>query len=278
VTEPEFRRDLFRGTATYYDRFRVPYPAPLIDDLVARSGADGNGTLLDLACGPGTIAFALHEHFAEVWAVDQEPDMIAVASQKADAARIGSLRLLTSAVEELEAPAASFNLVTVGNAFHRLRRETAAASIFRWLRPGGYVALVWGTSPWIADGEPWPPWREAMKAAMDRWMTRIGAHERIPAGYHGQRERRPDLAILGEAGFRLAGTFPFSVDHEWTLDTLTGMFLSTSVLSRVALGGLAPDFEADLRRELLGCEPGGRFRQHLTFAYELARRPLNRAI
>lgn len=46
-----------------------------------------------------------------------------------------------------------------------------------------------------------------------------------------------------------------------------------SVLSRAALGGLAAGFDEDLRRELHACEPTGRLRQMIGFAYELARRP-----
>ena len=48
VTGPVFRRDLYQGTAGYYDRFRLPYPQALTDDLAHRSGADGTGRLLDL--------------------------------------------------------------------------------------------------------------------------------------------------------------------------------------------------------------------------------------
>jgi hypothetical protein len=67
---PAFRTDLYRGTAAAYDRFRPRHPTALIADLVARTGADGTGRLLDLACGTGQAAFALAESFAD-WAVDQ---------------------------------------------------------------------------------------------------------------------------------------------------------------------------------------------------------------
>lgn len=29
-SRPQFRTDLYKGTASYYDRYRVPYPAPTI--------------------------------------------------------------------------------------------------------------------------------------------------------------------------------------------------------------------------------------------------------
>jgi SAM-dependent methyltransferases related to tRNA (uracil-5-)-methyltransferase len=77
---PEFRRDLYRGTAPFYDRFRLPYPAVLLEDLCRRASVSGTGRLLDLACGPGTVTFALSDQFAEVWAVDQEPEAIDFAA------------------------------------------------------------------------------------------------------------------------------------------------------------------------------------------------------
>ena len=59
--EPYFNVDLYRGTAEYYDRFRPGYPPVLTDDLLSRVRPSGRGWLLDLACGTGQIAFALHD-------------------------------------------------------------------------------------------------------------------------------------------------------------------------------------------------------------------------
>jgi SAM-dependent methyltransferase len=269
VDDPQFRPDLYRGTASDYDRFRVPYPPSLIDDLAERAGAGGQGRLLDLACGPGLISFAMHRRFREVWAVDQEPDMINVARQKAAAAGIDSIHFLTSAAEGLSAPEDSFDLVAIGNAFHRMPRETVAARVFRWLRPNQFLALLWGGSPWEGQAS----WQRAMSATMDRWMTRTQAHGRIPPKYDEARKQRPDPAILRDSGFQLAGSYRFPVAWEWTPETLIGFTYSTSVLSRAALGSLASDFEEDLRQQVYSCEPSGVLPQAIEFAYELARRP-----
>ena len=273
MEDPQFRSDLFRGTAGYYDRFRVPYPQSLLDDLVRRSGANGEGTLLDLACGPGLIGFALHGRFREVWAVDQEPDMIDVARRKAAAAGIGSFRFATSAAEDLSVSQDSFELVAIGNAFHRMQRDEVAARILRWLRPGGHLALLWGGSPW--DGQA--PWQRAMAETTRRWQVRAQEQrrqqDRIPPNYAENRQRRPDPDVLRDAGFEPAGAYRFPVRWEWTPETLIGFAYSTSVVSREALGDLAPGFEEDLRREVLAREPSGVLPQTIEFAYELARRP-----
>jgi SAM-dependent methyltransferase len=276
VADIRFRHDLYQGTAQDYDRFRVPYPPALVDDLAGRIGADGTGRLLDLACGTGQITFALAGRFAEVWAVDQEPDMTAMVQAKARAAGLGTIRALISPAQDLAVPDASFDLVAMGNAFHRLPRVAVATHALRWLKPGGYLALLWGGGPG-ADLGPEPedaPWQITMRAVRDRWLDRAGSGNRVPAGYDDDRRDHPDQVILEQAGFQIIGRYEFAFDHDWTPDALIGYLYSTSTMSRAALGALATDFEADLRRELLAVEPTGHVRQTIRFACDLARRPV----
>jgi SAM-dependent methyltransferase len=270
MADPAFRADLYRGTARGYDRYRPPYPAALIADISTRTGADGTGRLLDVACGTGQIAFALAASFAEIWAVDQEPGMIEVAREKAaQSGNAARFTLSTGAVEDLVAPAGHFDLVTIGNAFHRLPRAKVARAIFGWLRPAGFLALLWGGSPWFGD----EPWQRALTATMDRWLRRPGAEERIPAGYAEARDGRPDADILAEMGFEIVGRYPFVMQRDWTAGEIAGNVASTSVLSQHALGERAAEFEADLRRALSDSRPDGRFQQVTELAYDLARRP-----
>jgi len=267
--EPEFRPDLYRGTATYYDRFRVPYPQALIDDLLTRAGVRADDALLDLACGTGQVSFAMHRLFGEVWAVDQEPEMIGFAQQKAADARVENITFVTSTAEEFVASAESFDLVAIGNAFHRLRREVVAANVREWLRPRRCIALLTSGSLW--QGEE--PWQTAMSAVLRRWMTKVDAHRRIPAGWEQAQKDRPDRAILQDAGLRPVGKYQFPTAHEWTIEALIGFVYSTSFLSREALGDNAHRFEEDLRREIGTGEATERFSETIDFAYELARRP-----
>jgi SAM-dependent methyltransferase len=269
-TDPAFRADLYRGTAHAYEQYRPPYPAALIADISDRTGTDGKGRLLDLACGTGQVAFALSADFAEIWAVDQEPGMIAVAREKA--ARYGDadrFRFVAAAAEEFAAPASHFDLVTIGNAFHRLPRAIVARAVLHWLRPAGHLALLWGGSPWLGER----PWQHALAATMERWQQRPGAEERIPAGWAVARDARPDPEILTEAGFEIVGRYSFPVTWNWTAAQIAGYLGSTSVLSQQALGEHAAEFEVDLGRALSASQPDGQFRQETELAYDLARRP-----
>jgi hypothetical protein len=47
---------------------------------------------------------------------------------------------VVSAAENLAVPARAFELVTIGNTFHRLRREAVADNAFRWLQRGRCIA------------------------------------------------------------------------------------------------------------------------------------------
>ncbi|MHB1434355.1 MAG: class I SAM-dependent methyltransferase [Streptosporangiaceae bacterium] len=269
MADLEFRRDLYRGTAGDYERFRPPYPSDLIEYLVWRTTPGDGAALLDLACGTGQVAFALAGWFGEIWAIDQEPDMIALARRKARDRPAGRFRFVASAAEDLSAPDGKFELITIGNAFHRLPRHAVAERSLRWLRPGGHLALLWGGTPW--DGPE--PWQRAVAATMRRWRRRVGPDDRVPEGYKRDRRDRPDAAILRAAGFELAGARQFPVRSQWTPGELAGFAYSTSVLSRAVLGAAAAEFEADLRRVLLAIEPSGRVSQTLWFAVELAVRP-----
>jgi SAM-dependent methyltransferase len=265
--EVRFAADLFRGSAGYYDRYRLAYPDAMLTDLVRRAGASGRGRLLDLACGTGQLAFPLRRWFGEVWAVDQEPDMVEVVRAKAAAA--GDMRAIVSSAETLDAGAESFELVVIGNAFHRLNRDLVAGRILGWLTPGGHLALCWSDSPWVGEQD----WQRTLGATIDRWRTALGAWDRVPAGWDLARQRRPDLQILADAGFETAERHEFTVEHRWSVPEIAGHLRSTSILGPTVLGDQAAAFDADLVASLGPYGQDGTFAQTVRFAYELARKP-----
>jgi SAM-dependent methyltransferase len=268
--EPElsFRTDLYRGTAGYYDRYRRPYPGSLLDDLCRRAAVTGSGRLLDLACGTGQIAFALAGRFAEVVAFDQEPGSVAFGQAKAEAAGVTNIAWATGAAEtaQLEGP---FDLVAVGNAFHRLDRPAVVARMFSWLAPGGAAVLLWGGIPGRGD----LPWQRAMSGLFEEWITRLGVSDRVPPGWEQAMDRHPHGQVLAEVGFDSAGRFDFVAEQTWTVESLTGFVYSTSFLNREALGDRAAEFEGALADLLLSHEPSGMFHESANYAYELALKP-----
>jgi SAM-dependent methyltransferase len=265
----EFDPELYRGTSRDYDRFRVPYPAAMIEALLRWTRPSGSGRLLDLACGTGQITFAVAGRFDEVWAVDQEPDMIELVRDKARAADADHVDAVISRAEELVAPANGFELVAIGNAFHRLRREAVAANAFRWLEPSGHIALLWSAGPWTGDLD----WQRALSALLEAWKSKLGVAARIPAGWDDARRHQPDMAVLRAAGFEPVDSARFPTPHDWTVDALIGFVYSTSFLPRAVVGGQADAFERDVRHEIGGLASDNVLRETIDFKLELARRP-----
>ena len=264
-----FAADLYRGTAAAYERYRLPYPAAMIADLTSAAQVSGRGRLLDLACGTGQLAFALRRWFAEVWAVDQEPDMVEAVRAKTATAGALNVRPVVSSAETLDAPPEYFELAVIGNAFHRLDRDLVAGRLLGWLQPGGRLALCWSTQPWIGA----QAWQRALAAALDKWRTALGAQQRIPAAWEQAQLRRPDSQVLSDAGFELAGTHEYDIEHRWTLPELAGLIRSTSFLPAAVLGDQAAAFDADLAASLRHHSDNGSFTETVGFVYHLAQKP-----
>jgi SAM-dependent methyltransferase len=262
-----FRTDLYRGTAAYYDRYRSPYPHELFDDLCRRHPVSGHGRLLDLACGVGHIALPLAGHFEEVLAVDQESEMVDFGREKASAAGASNITWAVGAAESIPL-AGSFELITVGNAFHRMKRRAVAERMLAWLQPGGAAALVWGSGPWRGGRD----WQRAADELINRWLAKLGAGDRVPADWEAAMDRDPHERVLADVGFDYVGSFKFSVAETWTVESLTGYMYSTAGLNRGALGDQLGAFEAELAEVLLSHSPADRFEVQTSYAYELARK------
>jgi SAM-dependent methyltransferase len=263
-----FAPDLYRGSAAHYDRYRLPYPGVLISDLAGRAALSGRGRLLDLACGTGQLTFPLAGWFGEAWAVDQEPDMIDLVRAKAASTGLTNIRPVVSSAEEFRAGPGAFELIVVGNAFHRLRRQVVAKQAREWLQPGGHLALCWSFSPWDGALE----WQRAFGGLLDRWKTALGAAHRVPARHAHARRELPDAELLMDRGFQMVGRYEFAVEQQWTLPELAGLIRSTSFLPASVLAEHGAQFDADLAAALGPFTTEGRLADTVSFAYEIARK------
>jgi len=267
-----FAPDLYRGTAGYYDQYRLSYPPELITDLLARTAPSGHGRLLDLACGTGQLAFALRDRFAEVWAVDQEPDMVEAVAAKASASGASGMRPVVAAAEDLRADPDSFELAVIGNAFHRLRRAAVARLLLGWLPPGGFLAVCWSSATQLGHED----WQLAFGDLLRRWQEALGARDRVPANWDQAQREHPDAEVLADTGFEIAGRCEFPTPHSWTVAELAGYVRSLSILPPSVLGDRGGEFDADLAATLAPYARDGRdgrLTETVSFAYELARKP-----
>ena len=223
---------------------------------------------IDLACGPGRVALAIAPRFAEIQAVDLEPEMVAAGRREADRLGIGAIRWSVGRAEDFEAPAGAFHLVTAGEAFHRLDRPRVAALAYRWLAPGGAFVTL-GLENFLMGDAPWRRiLAEVVRAFIGEPARRLGAPN-API----TQEIADQEATLRAAGFAPVVTREFGAAHEWRLPELLGNLRSTSILSRAALGDRHRAFETALTTALLACDPSRRYAETVRFGYTVARKP-----
>jgi ubiquinone/menaquinone biosynthesis C-methylase UbiE len=264
-----YDKDAFAGTADFYLRFRHPYPEALLRDLIARTRIGPAGRLLDLACGPGRLALALAGRFREVWAVDLEPEMIEVGRAEGVRRGVTHVRWSVGRAEDVDAPEAAFDLITIGEAFHRLDQERIAERSFRWLRPGGGLASL-GVYTILSAKEPW---QRVVTDLVGKWTGADLSAPKASAAETAAIGPENDEGVMRAAGFLEVASHPFVVRQGWTADSILGYLYSTSVCSRRVLGDRAEAFAAEVRSALLRHDPSGLYWEDMRFGYTFGRRP-----
>jgi len=244
---------LYEGSAPYYTRGRMPYPPELAAALRDKLNLDGTGRLLDVGCGPGSLALLLAPLFAEVVGVDPDPGMIAEARSVAIAQGVTNARWVEMPAEALPGELGSFQVATFAQSFHWMDRTRVAVAVRGMLQPEGFwVHVAATTHKGVTDAGalayPQPPRQEI---------------EELIRGYlGGSRTANPsgEDEVMTAAGFsgprRL--TVPAHV-HERSEDDVVASVFSLSWAAPHLFGERIDEFEAALRALLRRVSAEGRF-------------------
>ena len=250
----------FKSTAAFYSRYRVPYPESLLARLKADAGLGHDSLVLDLATGPGRLALALAPSVREVVAVDIEPEMLAEGRRLAHGKNITNVQWVHAKAEDLAVVPGSANLVTIGEAFHRLNQDLMLQRFQQWLKADACVAIVGCFG--VKHGEH--PWQETLRHALSKW-TKEGRPDSPTATPRGKDH---DVRRLIEAGFAGVVDRKFVESHIWTRDSILGHLHSTSRFSLSVLGDDRQDFERAVIRAL-GPDESTRFPQEVSCGYTI---------
>jgi SAM-dependent methyltransferase len=139
---------VFDEAASQYDAARPSYPAPLFDELQARTGPLAGQLVLDWGAGTGIASRQLAERGAIVVSLDIGEQML----RRALARRPQSVCVLADG-NSMPIRAATVALTAFAQSWHWFDQELATAEIARVLRPGGFWAAWWNRAR--ADGEAW---------------------------------------------------------------------------------------------------------------------------
>ena len=150
-------------------------------------GPQSSDRVLDVATGPGFLAFLFAEQAAHVVGTDLTPAMLTRAEANRQARQVNNLCFEAGDAESLLFPDQSFDIATCGSAFHHLSDpERVLAEMVRVVRPGGRVALIDIVTSEI-------PERAALHNQLEQW--RDPSHTRcLPLSEL--------IALFGRAGLR----------------------------------------------------------------------------
>ncbi len=246
----EWDPTLFAGAAPYYDRGRLPYADGLANAMADALGLDGTSRLLDVGCGPGTVALRLAHLFDEVVGLDPDDGMLAEAARLAGERGIANARWVGRRAEDLPADLGTFRLVTFAASFHWMKRSKVARAVHGMLAPGGAVVHIDNTHQDLAS-----PHKTVVAQLRRKYLgddTRAGQSVRnsSPSGepevFAGAGFGPPEVVLVSD-GRHL----------ERTIDELVAETFSSSSTAPHLFGDHLEAFESELRSALTALLPLG---------------------
>lgn len=251
----------FQSTVPFYARYRLPYPARLIERVIALTGLQPGDPVLDLGTGPGLLAVPFAAAGMRVTAADPEPTMLAAAGEAARVAG-ATLTLWPGGSNELTSAMGPYRLVTMGRSFHWMDRAATLARLDDIVAAGGVIALFSDAHPKTAENR----WLDVLHEVADRY----GRDQEPVIRERKSPDYRSHEALLLASRFNVLEGVSVVIRKPITIDEVIGRALSMSTCSPEKLGPRVGAFEADLRRALAG---SGELTEVATLAALLARRP-----
>ncbi|NUW42873.1 class I SAM-dependent methyltransferase [Nonomuraea rhodomycinica] len=256
--------DLFGGAATYYARYRSDHGEQAIGHLARAFGPDG--VVLDLGCGPGTVAIPLAGRVRAVLAVDPDEEMLAEGRRLAGGAA-GDIRWIRGDSATLRA-LPPFDHVVMGRSFHWMDRRAVLADLDALLPAHGAVALV---GPTREEGEP--PWEAVVRPVRAAFgLNESGLDKQRALGSFQATGEHHDEVLAGSPFGRVESA-RFERTVSMGVDELVGLQLSFSYSAPARLGDRLAAFTEEVRRALLAARPSGVWEERRTTEVLIARRP-----
>lgn len=260
-------KNIFKGTAYYYRKYRPTYPDAIIQRLREEFNLTNDSRVLDLGCGTGQIALKLAPIVKEIIAVDPQSDMLAEGKIAASTLNIENIRWeegSSKTLQEISSLITQVDLTTIGRAFHWMDRLECLNELWDLTTDGGGVAIL-GDSSYGKSVKPY--WREKV---MPKIEEILGERKAGISGKYSHPTKN-HYEILQESHFSRLKKIEVEFDRHWTIDQIMGYLYSTSYASLPVLGNKKAQFEASIR-ELLESFPKDDFVEQGIFEILIGRK------
>jgi SAM-dependent methyltransferase len=248
---------LFKGSAAYYSRGRMPYAPGFAEVLAEALALDGRGVLLDVGCGPGTVILQLASYFEEAVGMDPDEDMLAEARRRAGELGVGNVRWIQAMAEDLPLGLGPIRVAMFAQSFHWTDRDKVASAVFDMLIPGGkFVHMSDRKGPLVNPLQlphPAPPVADIEELAAQY----LGNERRAGQGVLRKGTPNQEDVVLARAGFTNKERLivPGNVVIDRSPDDIVAWTFSVSKTAPHLFGSRVEDFERDLRTLLHRTSP-----------------------
>jgi ubiquinone/menaquinone biosynthesis C-methylase UbiE len=206
-----FEREQWEICTPQYDKYFGPLTRQVNQRLLNEAEVSAGDRVLDLACGPGSLAADAEARGATVVGLDFSVHMIESARRKHP-----KLECVCAYAEELPFKNESFDVVLLNfGIFHLARPEDALREVFRVLRKGGRVAMT----AWAEPGKAC-----AFEAILKPMFMHTQNSQLLPIGPQFFRfsDEAESERVLAEAGFEV--NVSTAINLEWHLDSGSDFF------------------------------------------------------
>lgn len=259
----EWDESLYAGSARFYAIGRLPYPQAMADAIASALSLDGSGRLLDVGCGPGSVALLLSSLFEAVVGVDPDRGMIEEAERQADRRGVGNAEWHVLRAEDLPAGLGSFRTATFAQSFHWMDRQRVVEIVSDMLgRDGAWVHV--GATTHRGVEEESPPQPAPPRAEIDELIRRfLGPTRRAGRGSLPDGTAAGEDEIMSAAGYAdpTRVQVPRGEIFTRSSDEIVASVYSLSYAAPHLFADQRESFETDLRDILAAASPTGVFRE-----------------
>lgn len=243
---------IFQGRAWYYAQYRAPYAQEILNDVKNYFHLDEKGTLLDLGCGTGELAVPLASSFEKVIGLDPSPEMLEEARERAEREKVTNIEWVKKTAEEIEPSLGIFRLTTIGTAFHWMEQDLVLKKVYEQTETGGGVAILFGSLSKWWDAQT--PWQQKAKSIVQKYL---GVERRAGDGYFAEYRKGGGRSedALGRSAFKDMKAYTYKTSFQLNSEQVVGRLYSSSWAGKDFFGDKAPEFEAELKSELLKLNP-----------------------
>jgi len=136
-------RDEFTRQAETFSASATITDAALTQRFIDALGEAAQGSVLDVACGPGILSAVIAKTARQVVAFDLTPQMLKKAAQRCAEAGLANVTFREGTATELPFANAAFDAAVTRLSVHHFDRPSRVMSeIFRVLRPGGAFVVA----------------------------------------------------------------------------------------------------------------------------------------